>query len=133
MKRLIRIYHPYFLWEESKHNMWGKVDNREEYLKKAISFTSRHKIYGRYMLRVVKQWKYSCEHNLSDTAQNRQAWIGHAACALAFNCPEDIVREAWHCLTDEQRKLANLEADKAIQLWENKHLGGCDEQEQFRF
>lgn len=123
MKRLInKINHPYWLWEENKFNMWGKVSDREVVLKKIIEFTGNHKLYGKYMLRVVQEWKYSCEHNLSDVSQNRQAWIGHAACALAFKCPEDIVRQAWHYLTDHQRELANKEADKAIQYWEDSFL-----------
>jgi len=119
-KRLIKqVYHPYWKWEEVDYNMWGTVDNREEYLKKAIEFTGDYKLYGRWMKKVAKSWKYSCEHNLSNTTQNRQAWIGHAAVAFAFKCPEDIVREAWWHLTDEQRELANKEADKAINYWES--------------
>lgn len=113
-----RIYHPYWKWEEVKFNMWGKVVDREKYLKFAIRFTGNHNRYGKYMLRVIRDFKYSCEHNLSDLSQNRQAWIGHAACARAFRCPEDIVREVWHNLTDEQRLLANKMADTAISLWE---------------
>lgn len=120
-KHLIKIYHPYWVWEEVKYNMWGTVDNTEEFLQKAIKFTGDHKLYGKWMKKVVKDWKYSCEHNLSNTEQNRRAWIGHAAAAYAFGCPEDIVRQAWWWLTDEQRVLANLQADKAIKLWEKNN------------
>lgn len=101
--------------------MWGKVENRDEFLKRAIEFTGDYKMYGSYMMSVAKNWKYSCEHNLSNTNSNRQAYIGHAACALAFYCPEDIVREAWHNLTDEQRDSANNEADRAIKYWEENY------------
>lgn len=114
-----QIYHPYWLWEEVQHNMWGSVDDREEYLEKAVAFTGDHKLYGSWMKQVVEQWKYSCEHNLSQISQNRQAWLGHAACALAFQCPEDIVRQAWWHLTDDQRRLANAQADKYIKEWED--------------
>jgi hypothetical protein len=118
-KRLIKQkWHPYWKWEEVSHNMWGSVDDREAYIQNAIAFTGNHKRYGKYMRRVVKEWKYSCEHNLSNITQNRRAWIGHAAAALALRCPEDIVREAWWHLTDQQRELANNEADKAIDIWE---------------
>ena len=129
MRLINRIYHPYWKWEEHKHNMWGNVKDRKKYLDKAIAFTGRHKVYGRYMLRVIDLWKYSCEHNLSDLSQNRKAWIGHAACALAFNCPEDIVREAWGKLTEEQQIMANKQAENAISAWENKYFGGEDAQE----
>ncbi len=114
-----RIYHPYWLWEEIDANMWGDVSNRKAALKKAVEFTGDHKKYGRFMQRVVNEWRYSCENALTDTALNRRAWVGHAATALALGIPEDITREAWGHLTDEQRLLANKEADRAIALWEN--------------
>lgn len=126
MKPLTRIYHPYWDWEEVEANMWGTVDNREKYLKKAIEFTGDHKLYGRFMLKVVDDWPLSCEHNLSNKTQNRKAWIGHAACALAMGCPEDIVREAWKYLTEDQQNKANQKALEAIETWENKQ---CQKQD----
>lgn len=114
-----RIYHPYWDWEEIDFNMWGTVKDRAKYLKEAIEFTGDHKKYGRFMMRVATEWTRSCEHNLSNKTQNRKAWIGHAACAMAFGCPEDIVREAWSHLSEEQQKLANDQADKAIKYWES--------------
>jgi len=120
MKRSIKqVWHPYWLWEEIKHNMWGST--KEDLLQKAIDFTGDHKLYGSYMLRVTQEWPCSCEHNLTAN-QNRRAWIGHAAVALAFQCPEDIVRQAWWHLTDEQRELANKEAEKAIAKWETDYV-----------
>ena len=98
--------------------MWGSVDNRGRWLEKAIEFTSDHKRYGRFMMRVVKEWPISCENALTDSTLNKRAWVGHAACALAIGCPEDITREAWGHLSDEQRVLANKEADAAITVWE---------------
>ena len=118
-----RIYHPYDKWEEYHAGMWRDVnkDEEDDYLKRAIEFTGNHELYGYWMLKVVEQWKYSCEHNLSCTEMNRQAWIGHAACCLAFGCPEHITRRAWHCLTLEQQEKANGVADKAILLWESMY------------
>jgi len=115
-----RTYHPYWDWEEIKFNMWGAVEDRHDYLMRAIEFTGDHEEYGKYMMRVANEWKRSCQHNLSNTTQNRKAWIGHAACAMAFGCPEDIVREAWSHLTETQQRLANDQAQKAIEYWEDK-------------
>ena len=118
MSRLNRIWHPFWKWEESKFNMWGTVKDRNEYLMQAIEFTDDAELYGSYMMRVAQEWPYSCEHNLTDRSQNRRAWIGHAACALAFQCPEDIVRSAWSRLTELQQAEANAKADEAIRFWE---------------
>lgn len=111
------IWHPYWTWEEVDHNMWGVVENRKEWLEKAIDFTGNHILYGKWMIRVADRWKHSCEHNLTKIGGNKKAWIGHAAVALAIQCPEDIVREAWGHLSKEQQDLANLEAEKAITYW----------------
>ena len=116
-----RIYHPWWKWEECRHNMWGSVDNREEWLVKAIEFTGDADLYGHWMMEVAKHWRYSCEHNLTHRAQNRKAWIGHAAVAMAIQCPEDIVREAWGHLTDQQREDANEKARIAIEWWEENN------------
>jgi len=116
-----RVWHPYWLWEETESNMWGRVADKEGYLKRAIEFTGNAELYGSYMLRVIEEWPYSCEHNLSNATQNRKAWIGHAACAFAFECPEDIVRKAWGYLSETQQAAANKKADEAIKEWERNY------------
>lgn len=103
--------------------MWGSVKDRKKYLKTAIQFTGDAALYGRWMLKVADKWTKSCEHNLTDLKQNRQAWIGHAACAFAHGIPEDIVREAWSYLTQEQQDAANQKADEAILYWETEVYG----------
>lgn len=113
-----RVYIPLEKWEEVNANMWGKVRDRKAYLNRAIDFTSNHQLYGHYMLKVINTWPNSCENALTDYSLNRKAWVGHAACAMALNCPEDITREAWRHLTNEQQFLANNQAANAIQKWE---------------
>lgn len=117
-KSLTRVWRPVDTWEEIKANMWGDVQDRATFLRRAILFTGNYRLYGRYMLRVVNEWPNSCENALTDMTLNRKAWVGHAACALALGCPEDITRQAWGHLTNEQRALANGQADRAISHWE---------------
>lgn len=119
--QLERVYHPWDTWEEVAHNMWGDVDDKKVYLKHAIKFTGDHKRYGRFMMRVVEEWPVSCENALTDPAINKKAWVGHAACALALECPEHITREAWSHLTDEQQLLANEKAQHAIDAWKMRY------------
>jgi hypothetical protein len=74
------------------------------------------------MQRVIREWPKACEHNLTAVAMNRQAWIGHAATAMALDgCPETITRQAWGRLTQEQQDAANEQAQKAIDQWINWH------------
>lgn len=99
--------------------MWGVATDKAKQLEWAIKFTGDHELYGEWMKKVVDDWPYSCAHNLSNTEQNRKAWIGHAACAYANQCPEDIVRSAWSRLTKEQQEQANAAAQRAIEYWES--------------
>lgn len=125
-----QIYHHYTNWEEWENGMWRKVSNEEHdiYLKKAIKFTGNAKLYGNFMMKVIEQWPISCEQNLTNISINRQAWIGHAACCIAINCPENITREAWWHLSERQQNEANRKADFAIKTWENKYLKNKDNQ-----
>lgn len=126
MIKLERVYHHYLDWEEIDHNMWGYVEDISGWIDKAVKFTGDHNLYGRFMMRVIKEWPISCENALTDNKINRKAWIGHAAVALAIECPEHIVRLAWGKLTDEQRKLANEQADRAIRTWEDNYIKSND-------
>ena len=119
--KLERVWLPIDQWEEVPANMWGEVANKRLYLQRAVIFTGNHRLYGRYMQRVTREWPNSCVNALTDYNLNRRAWIGHAACALALRCPEDITRQAWGLLTDEQRTLANRQADRAICAWEMRY------------
>jgi hypothetical protein len=119
--KLTRVWLPFESWEETRFNMWGEVSNRRLYLQRAICFTGNHRLYGRYMRRVTEEWRNSCVNALTDYNLNRRAWIGHAACALALRCPEDITRHAWSFLSNEQQILANKQANRAIQSWEMRY------------
>ena len=122
LNNLERVYHPLDKWEEINANMWGVVKNRQDMLVKAIDFTGNHKLYGKYMFKVVLEWPISCENALTDRLLNQKAWVGHAACAMALRCPEDITRKAWKELSDEQRYLANEQARAAIQRWKLSYI-----------
>lgn len=121
-KQIKQVWHDVRHWEEVAHNMWGESANRRADLETAIGFTADHKLYGLYMRRVCKEWPISCENALTDPHLNQRAWVGHAAVALAHRIPEDVTREAWGYLTDEQKFLANKEAERAIQTWKERYI-----------
>ena len=122
MLKLKRVYHPYNEWEEVNFNMWGNVCNFNHWLERAIEFTGNNILYGSYMIKVINDWPISCENALTDQYINKKAWIGHAASALAMNCPEHVTRKAWGYLTDEQKFLANKQAERAIRTWEDNYI-----------
>lgn len=104
--------------------MWRKISNEQErakYLVEAIEFTGNAELYGKWMMEVLDRWPISCEQNLSNSSVNRRAWIGHAAVCIAINCPEDITREAWWKLSQQQQDEANEKATLAIKEWERRY------------
>jgi len=115
-----KVWHPYQVWEDYISGMWRKCSKSDEesLLAQAIDFTGNASLYGSYMLRVIKEWPLTCEHNLTDKHQNRRAWLGHAACSMAINCPEYLTRMAWGHLTAQQQSEADAQADSAIKQWE---------------
>jgi hypothetical protein len=123
---MTQIFIHYEKWEDFHSGMWRKLPKNEEESFRiiAIKFTGNHILYGAAMIRVVNEWPYTCLHNLSNTSINRKAFIGHAACSLQINCPEYIVRQAWWKLTEEQRIMADEQAEIAINLWEQRRKSG---------
>lgn len=121
---MTRIYINWEKWECHKNGMWRSLPKEEEdlMLKKAIKFTSNHIIYGKWMIKAVDKWKNSMLHFLTNKSINKRAYIGHCAASLAINCPEYITRMAWKYLSEEQRILANKQADVAYNLFLKKTL-----------
>ena len=115
-----QVYKPYWKWECYNNGMWNKVDKltEENMLKTAIEFTGNHILYGEQMRKVVYEWANTIEHHLTNKGINRRAFLGHCAVFYKLQIPEYIVRKAWKHLTDNQRILADNEAEKTIKEWE---------------
>lgn len=118
---MIQQYTPYWLWECYKNGMWDKsIELNPDTLSMAIDFTSDHKLYGSAMREVVFLWENSMLNFLTNKSINRKAYLGHCAVCYKIGLPEFIVRAAWKHLSEKQRSLANLEAEKTIKIWEQK-------------
>lgn len=116
-----KVWHHYEKWECFINGMWGASNKKNTLLREAIVFTGDAKLYGFFMRRVINEWPITCEQHLTDINSNRKAWLGHAACSLAIKCPEDITRQAWGYLSQDQQDSANLEAERTIAIWETKY------------
>ena len=87
-------------------------------LKKAIEFTGNHILYGQAMGKVIYSWNNTMKNHLTNISMNRRAFLGHCAVCYELQIPEYLVRNAWKYLDDEQRRLADLQAEKHIKDWE---------------
>lgn len=113
-----QVWVPYWEWEDWINGMWRKVENEDELLKQAIEFTGDHEKYGSAMNEVIFAWPRTMLNSLTNKSINRRAFVGHCAVQNKINIPEYITRMAWKSLTNMQRILADIEAEKAIKNWE---------------
>ncbi len=124
-----RIYHHYEMWEDWKYGFYDNCsgNERKEKIKEAISLFESESLTREYMFKVVDEWIYSCEHNLTNNSLNRIAYIGQAACCLFSNIPNDVTMEAWNTLSKDVQERSNNIAKKAIDKWlnNNKNIQLC--------
>lgn len=118
-----RIYHPYWKWEDYPcgfyNNCSGSV--KDELIQKGIEMFNSEKLTRENMFFVVDNWKFSCEHNLSNPSINKIAYIGQGACCVYASIPSTVIMELWSKLSKEVQERANGIAKEAIERWNNQN------------
>jgi hypothetical protein len=126
---MTRIYHPYWLWEDYKAGLYENISGAEKSvrLQKAIEMFNDENLTYQNMNYVIENWKYSCEHNLTNESLNKIAYIGQSACCVYAGVPNSITMEAWSFLSNEVKKRSDLIAKQCIEKWiiNNKHIQLC--------
>lgn len=130
-----RIFHHFSLWEDYHAGMYDEnKDGRAERVKKAAEILGTPDTCQKAMEKVIDDWQYATEYNLSNAEINRKAWLGQAACCVYGGVHEDETREAWGIMTDAQRVEANRIAAQIIKKWledreqkENPQISLCDD------
>jgi len=115
-----RIYHHHKLWEEVKYNMYGCFDLKDKdiLIKKVINYFNNSSLVKYWMEKVIEDFKFSCEHNFTNTSMNRVAWLGQASVAYAYKICDDITKIAWNYLDEETQNRANETAKRLVERWE---------------
>lgn len=118
-----RIFHPYWLWEDYKAGFYDNVsgEKKKEYIKKVLEMFNDKKLTKENMLFVVENWKYSCEHNLTNDSLNKIAYIGQSACSVYAGVPCTVTMECWSMLTEEVKERSNKIALEVIEIWKNNN------------
>jgi len=123
-----RIFHTWDKWECYKAGFYneqppaGYTPEQAEQCYK--EFLSDLPLFEQYLNRVITEWKFSCEHYLSNENMNRIAWLGQASMCLYKGIPAKF-RGGYNLLSDEQKKNADLLALKYLNIWLSKN--GFDE------
>jgi hypothetical protein len=73
-------------------------------------------LFSSALERVITEWKFSCEHYLTNTAMNRIAWLGQASVCIESGVPSRYC-SAWKDIPAEKQNEANNVALKYLNKW----------------
>lgn len=115
-----RIYHTWEKWECYPAGFYEDKPEQEmtkrEAEEKYRDFLSDSYLFGRTLERVITEWKFSCEHYLSNERMNRIAWLGQAAACVALGIPS-CFRGGFNMLSEYQKEEANQVALVTLNRW----------------
>jgi len=114
-----RIFHPYDKWEDYRHNFYGGVleYNQDKTLETSANLLKDPSQFESALKCIIHEWKYSCEHNLSNENMNRIAYLGQAANALVNKVPSSASMGGYNLLSLEEQLAADALATKYLNLW----------------
>ena len=116
-KKIERIYHRWELWECYRAGFFEvnppKGMTTEDCQNKYAEFLIDLPRFKNAALRVINEWKYSTEHNLSNDSMNRIAWIGQSAMCIETGIPAKY-RGGYHLLNEDEQKAADNVALEVI-------------------
>ena len=119
-----RIYHSWEKWEDYKCGFYDNVSgkNKPFMIDKVVELFINPELTEKYMNKAIKEWFFSCEHNLTNNGLNKIAYIGQAACCLYDGIPSTITMEAWSKVPKEFQIIADSIATEVLKDWENFHI-----------
>jgi len=118
-----RIFHKYTEWECYKNGFYATTfegKKKEECEQMYYDLLSNDEKFSNSLEGVIREWKHSCEHYLTNCSMNRIAWLGQAAVCYATGIPS-VYRSGFNLLSDEQQNRANEIALIYLNKWLNNN------------
>lgn len=118
-----RFFHTYDKWECYKAGFYKTIADgktAEECERAYFNILTNLKEFEDALKYIIENWKYSCEHYLTNTAMNRIAWLGQASVCLKTGVPSKF-STGWSLLSNEQQEKANILALEYLNKWLNKY------------
>jgi ParB-like chromosome segregation protein Spo0J len=114
-----RIFHTYDKWECHKAGFYASKKSgltNEECEEQYQKVLGDPELFRSILEKLIIEWKYSCEHYLTNKSMNRIAWLGQAAVCYHSGVPSRY-SPAWFKLTPEQQEVANQIAHEMLNKW----------------
>lgn len=115
-----RIFHTWEKWECFRAGFY------EDHLPNGMTQDEGEKFYQTFLADiprfeknlefVTKNWKFSCEHYLTNDRMNRIAWLGQAAVCNDSGIPA-VCRGGYNLLSEDQKYNADMMAMKWLNRW----------------
>ena len=114
-----RIFHTFDKWECHKAGFYKSTKegwSHEECENEFKRVLSDQKLFGEILSKIIVEWKYSCEHYLTNSSMNRIAWLGQAAVCYYSGVPSRY-SSAWFDIDEKTREEANSTALIYLNKW----------------
>ena len=114
-----RIFHTYDKWECFKagfYNTTVEGKTEEQCKQEYADFLSNLNEFEKALDFIVHNWKYSCEHYLTNKGMNRIAYLGQAALAYSRGIPSKYAG-GYFLLSEQQQQAADEMALKYLNIW----------------
>ncbi len=114
-----RIFFTYQDWEHVNSGFFDtkhKVLSHKQCEYKYKEFLSNTDEFAKTIELIIKEWPNACEHNLTNPAMNRIAWLGQASVAYKYGIPSKY-SSGFQLLTEEQQEKANMVAFSYLNDW----------------
>lgn len=127
-----RIFHTFEKWECHKAGFYASKKEGmtgEQCENSYAIFLSDSERFKESLDGVLREWKNSCEHYLTNKAMNRIAWLGQAAMCYATGIPSKYC-SGFNLLSQDQQDKANIIALDALNYWmkiNNRNLVSMEE------
>lgn len=80
------------------------------------AFLADISIFEAALIRVTTEWKFSCEHYLTNEKMNRIAWLGQASMCISTGIPSRFCG-GYNLLDDAQKEKADRKAFEYLNKW----------------
>jgi hypothetical protein len=119
-----KVWHPWYKWECAKAGFYSSFAevgiSKETAQDQYREFLSDLELFEETLKLVISEWKYSCEHFLTDQNRNRIAWLGQASMAYVAGIPAEA-RSGYKLLTEDQQVKADNMANKYLSIWTKRY------------